>query len=468
MAPSEYFFGKRAKPVLGSSLCCTTVVLAFLLRNATPAFANPVSHTVQARDHFDRGLALVREGDLSAAIEEFEAAHRGSPHATVLYNLGQAYASTGRSLDAIRVLEAYLVEVGESASVQRRQAVAGLVARERSRLATIEVVASPFDTEIFVNGKIQSDRSSSSVVLDAGRHVILATHPGYVPRIVTLELAAGERRRVQLTLDVSPEPVVADGVLLVTCGMPGVTIEVDGHKRAVTPLEAPLVLAHGRRVVRLTRHGYAPSVQAITIQPSRTARINCNLNDSPDLLSSRGGLRVQVSEPGAVVMVDGKPYHGELLAPGLHALKVERDGFVEHQDVVVVSNGRFETVKVTLRPTQTTLRERQAAARSRRIWAVASGALGAALAGAAITTAVWNDRRYQDWKREREQFEEAVRRGLPSSDTLARGRALNSTATQIQRTDDIALGLGLAATGALATASILWFAEWLGSGGSRH
>lgn len=456
--PLEAVFTRRAELVSASCLRWT-VVVAFLLGNVAPALAAPSSPAFQARDHFDRGLELVRDGDLCGAIEAFEAAHRASPHVAVLYNLGQAYAAVGRSLDAVRVLEVYLAEAGDSVSAHRRQAVTTLVARERSRLATIDVVAQPSDATLSIDGKVHTLGPRATFVLDAGHHVIHVSHPRHVSRILTLDLAPGEQRRVELALDESPRAEVADGVLIVTCDTPGVRIDVDEHERGVTPLDAPLVLTRGRHVVRFTRHGYAPAVRWIAIEPSRTARIGCHLAMSPEGLVSAGRLRVQTSEPQAAVTVDGKSYHGELLAPGPHALKVERDGFMRHHQTVTIDSIGSRTVTIRLRPTQNTLREQWAAVRSRRIWAVASGAIGVALGAASITTAVWNDGRYQSWRRDRDQFEEAVRRGQTPSDIFARSRALNSTAVDIRRVDDVVLGLGLAATGALITASVLWLSE---------
>jgi hypothetical protein len=325
----------------------------------------------------------------------------------------------------------------------------------------VEVIISPPEAEVSVDGEIREGSPSSRIALDAGTHVLVASHPRYLPEIIKLKLAAGEKRRVEVALIPAQDRDLGHGVLAVECATPGVSVEVDGRRRAITPLEAPLVLARGNHKVRLNRDGYATTERFVQIQQGRTVSMGCALMLDPRATAFQGWLNVLVSEPDAVVSVDGRPYRGERLAQGIHALTVERDGFVVHHGVVSVSAGRRRSLKVTLRPTATTVRQRRTSLRSRRIWALGAGALGAALGGAAITTAAWNHQRYEDWKRERSQFDQALLRGLSPSEASFRTGSITTTAAEIQRTDDVALGMALAAGGALASASILWLTAWL-------
>src|SRR5687768_9059850 len=81
--------------------------LAALLA-APSALAQEKSDPNEAARHFDRGYLLAQQGSLEAAIAEFKQAHALSPHPSVLYNLGQAYAASGRAVEAVQTLRKYL------------------------------------------------------------------------------------------------------------------------------------------------------------------------------------------------------------------------------------------------------------------------------------------------------------------------------------------------------------------------
>src|SRR5690606_18271467 len=62
----------------------------------------------EARRHFRQGMALIAEGDVDAGIRSLEQAYTILPHPNVLYNIGRAYAESGRYAEAVGYFERYL------------------------------------------------------------------------------------------------------------------------------------------------------------------------------------------------------------------------------------------------------------------------------------------------------------------------------------------------------------------------
>jgi hypothetical protein len=92
-----------------------------------------------------------------------------------------------------------------------------------------------------------------------------------------------------------------------------------------------------------------------------------------------------------------------------------------------------------------------------QLWAVGLGAGGLALAGTAVGLFVWNTDRYHTWQADRDRFDAMLTSGSSGPSLVTESHALTDRAVNIQRTDDLAIGLALAAGAALTTATVLWF-----------
>jgi len=102
---------------------------AWVLFAAPAAAQAPDSAKARAAAHFERGLTLVKNGEIAAAVGAFEEAYQTSPHYSVLYNLGQAYVALGKPAQAVHALQRYLREGGERIDAARRHQVQELAVR---------------------------------------------------------------------------------------------------------------------------------------------------------------------------------------------------------------------------------------------------------------------------------------------------------------------------------------------------
>jgi hypothetical protein len=92
----------------------------------------------------------------------------------------------------------------------------------------------------------------------------------------------------------------------------------------------------------------------------------------------------------------------------------------------------------------------------RRAWALGFGIGGVVLAGASAATFAWNNHRYDEWRADRLRFDAALANGGAGLSASSQSDQLSTRASAIQRTDDIAVGMAVAACGALITAGVLW------------
>ena len=115
---------------------------------------------------------------------------------------------------------------------------------------------------------------------------------------------------------------------LVLLGAPArSSLIVDGQPRAVTPLSGPLPLPAGPHVVLVKRAGFRPLERSVDIVPGRVVAIEVEM---PRIA---GVLVVTASTESARVYLDGTPRGDAPLelevGPGLHQVRVHRDGYYE-------------------------------------------------------------------------------------------------------------------------------------------
>jgi hypothetical protein len=160
------------------------------------------------------------------------------------------------------------------------------------------------------------------------------------------------------------------GLLTVKTRVPGAQLLVDGEPVAITPLPGPIALMPGQRKIELRRPGYQPARTELAVGEGSSAEVALEPEeDAAAVGAERAQLALDITEPDAVVTVDGRArgaYLGALtLPPGPHRLRVERAGFFTVERDVEVAPRRLTTLRVELEPTAET---RAAYSSSARTW----------------------------------------------------------------------------------------------------
>jgi tetratricopeptide (TPR) repeat protein len=102
--------------------------VAWLVLSASSVAAQSVApleaDKVEAKKHYQRGVAHYGLNEYKAAVKEFQEAYRLNPDPAILYNLGLAYRLDGDLESALRVYKSFLRTVEPS---QRREQVENIV-----------------------------------------------------------------------------------------------------------------------------------------------------------------------------------------------------------------------------------------------------------------------------------------------------------------------------------------------------
>ena len=196
----------RASILLVSALVCVTGPLR---AEDSASRAEDSATRAEARAHFQKGLECARDGRYAEAVAAFETAYATSPNYVVLYNLGQAYAVLGRSVEAVHTFERFLTEGGYTIEPGRPHAFEALTERERAHLGRLELHVSPAGSELFIDGKRLGAGPFAPEDVTAGEHVVVARSPGYLSLVRTVDVAAGQTLTLDIELEIVPSSVTS-------------------------------------------------------------------------------------------------------------------------------------------------------------------------------------------------------------------------------------------------------------------
>jgi hypothetical protein len=384
----------------------------------------------EARLRFQEGLILAQRGELTAAIQAFEAAYATRPHYSVLYNIAQAQAALGRSVEAVSTFERYLGEGGGQISDARRAEVQAAIDASRKSIGKLKLTLTASArnrTRVWLDGvELESKQLEEPLTLSAGKHQLLYSSGAGYP--VTEEIAVLGAESTEVRIDAPADSQLEQGELHVICQVPGVVVLVDGVATATTPLARRLATGSGLHRVGFVRPGYRALEQVITVRPGTISQVDCNARIERALAAGvRASLRVQTMPRDARIWLNGQTFTAGPVPLGPHDLRVVREGYLAYRRTISLAAGRHQSHEVVLQPTPAKRARADAAMSRRKTFSYVLGGAGLALLATSGGVLLWNQNRYDDW------------RGQERPD-------LNRVAS-IQRADDLSLGLAILGTG---------------------
>ena len=174
----------------------------------------------EARKHYDRVIELVDDGQPEGAIVEFQRSYDLTHHFAVLYNIGQVFVSLAKPVEAVDAYQRYLADGGKRIPAVRRAEVEQEIARQKARIATLEIRGLPEGAGVRVDGKeIGKAPIAAPVRVGVGTHTIAASAEGYDPGETEVTVAGEDQKVVDLVLAKHvvepPTPTVAQVVPVV-------------------------------------------------------------------------------------------------------------------------------------------------------------------------------------------------------------------------------------------------------------
>lgn len=172
---------------------------ALLPQTQKGASASTLAHKAQAKQHFERGLALFNAGNAVGALAEFQQAYSHVPNPLVLFNIGLTYASLGLPVQATSSLKGVLTNPGALRPSVLNRAQEVLIEQEK-RIGTVTFTANT-QAGLVVDGQaVGTTPLPSPLALNSGPHRVTAEAPGHAPLLLDIVIMGGQKRAIHLTL----------------------------------------------------------------------------------------------------------------------------------------------------------------------------------------------------------------------------------------------------------------------------
>lgn len=205
--------------------------------SGSAAPAGPVSDEKrkEAAERFKRGVQLQADGNLDAAVIEFERAYELAPAYQVLFNIAVVYRDKNDRASALRAFERFLSEGGAKIDAKKRKDVETEISKLKDVVATITVKVNVAGAEILLDDyPIGKSPLAQSIMVNVGRHKIEASKEGYKSDSQLFALAGRDDRSVELTLKeikkdapfVAPPPTTTTPPPATTTAPPPATTKV--------------------------------------------------------------------------------------------------------------------------------------------------------------------------------------------------------------------------------------------------
>jgi hypothetical protein len=432
-------------PISNKVLC---TALGAILAWGGPLAAQERTDPSEAARHFDRGYLLAQQGSLEAAIAEFKQAHALSPHPSVLYNLGQAYAASGRAVEAVQTLRKYLEQADAKLDAERRAQAAAVVDYQSQRIGTLKLDIEPPGAELMIDGEVLGKAPlSGPVQLTAGPHGLTVAHAGYTPRSVRVEIVGKTATNAQVRL----EPSGALTRLTVTCAVPDVTVSGEGVPSTRLQRGGELVVATPPAELRFERVGFLPATRPV---PADTAQaIDCGIG----ALDPRAPLMpVAVEAPASItVNVDGQRFRQGKLPVGRHFVALSGAGIEHSEQLIQIGTERSKLLVDAREPGGAMVAERSSRRKLQLTLAIVSTAAGVVSLGAAGALYAVNQDAYSEWRDDGSELASRMS-SAPSDVSAGDWNRLLERENALRNRDAAALGLTVFGGLLVSSGAVLW------------
>jgi len=201
----------KLAPLL-AGLVSASILITSLAAAAPPPSGAKAEAPDEGRDHFNRGVALFREGDYRAALAEFRRAYEISHNYRALYNIGQTEFEVQDYAGARSSFQKYLVEGGAEIEAGRRAEVEADVKKLSARVARIEIKTNTAGADILLDDTVIGQAPlKEPLLVSAGRRKITVQKGSLPPVTRFVEIAGGDTSSVTIDL-VAAEPAARPSV----------------------------------------------------------------------------------------------------------------------------------------------------------------------------------------------------------------------------------------------------------------
>jgi PEGA domain len=276
----------------GHRLCvAATFAAAFVVVNGNARAQTNDAGMERARQAYVRGVELSKDEHWGDALAQFEDAAAARDAPLTRFNIGYCQRALGRYVAAHKTLVAVLANPVGLDPAQLEDAKSYTIEFERV-IARVDVTLDPDTAAVAIDGRpLEADGTSATtflagvapaaaakpigvgrftVLLDPGRHVVLASRPGHQDVVVQASYRPGERATLALHLDMLPATVHVD------TDPRQALVRLDGHEVGVAPLD--LQRPAGAYKLEVVHDGFETYTTALKLVPGQRVDLTPKLS----------------------------------------------------------------------------------------------------------------------------------------------------------------------------------------------
>jgi hypothetical protein len=164
------------------------------------ANAEAVMASTEYKDLVREGMLRYTRGLWDEANAYFRKAHELAPNARTLRGLALVGYDSKHFVQAIDYAEQSLVHPVQPLNDQMKDGLKKLIDQAQSQVARAELITTPADAELRVDGALVARRADGRVWMDPGAHEISVSAPDYTTETRRLELTEQQQARLEVAL----------------------------------------------------------------------------------------------------------------------------------------------------------------------------------------------------------------------------------------------------------------------------
>jgi hypothetical protein len=326
---------------------------------------------LEARGHWDAGIALAQRKNWDGARTSFKAAYEASKNPRVLFNWGIAEKEMGRYAAALEKFKQELAEGKGQLTPDEEKELTTVIAGLEKYVAQLTIDVSEKDAEVFIdNDKVDITKLPGPITVQLGERRVRAVKPGFAEAVESIQLAGGGSGKVTLKL----QPLQKTSRVNVNVvGPANAIVKIDGKEVGSAPYAGQVNVQADQHQFSAEAPGYVTATQSALVKEGET--LNLTLQLAPE--QEKGKLLVFAKPEGATIEIDGQlagstRWEGPVDAR-VHQVVVKKQGYYAWSYDVDVPRGGERTVTASLNEDRNT---------SFVPWLIGSIVIGSALIGA--------------------------------------------------------------------------------------
>lgn len=301
---------------------------------------------IEARGHWDAGVALAQRKNWDGARTSFKAAYDLSKNPRVLFNIGITEKELGRYAAALENFKRELAEGKGQLAADEENEVKSAIAGLEKFVAQLTIEVSEKDADVFIdNDKVEPTKLAGPITVQIGERRVRAVKPGFSEAVESIQLAGGGNGKVTLKL----QPLVKTSRVNVSVvGPPNAVVKIDGREVGPAPYAGLVPVTADPHQFSAEAPGYVTATQSAIVTEGTS--LNLTLQLAPE--QEKGKLLVLAKPEGATIEIDGKAvgaskWEGPVDAR-THQVVVKKQGFYTWSYDVDVPKGGERSVTASL------------------------------------------------------------------------------------------------------------------------